>query len=214
MSRESVAITELNEAEMRLKNAQNEILKATGDLTKYSSDIIKLYGDTPIERLAGGIFGIVSGTFVDLTKNEDYFRALMNAGIDIATGVFFKSTPIGWVAGYIVGDTIKDLANSIYDWIANKTTNVPEITPNGYIRITMPNGEVYSRPIQDPILKKIYGEAKGGSLFGGTKDDVLFGENGNDEFYGSGEEFSERRDITELQNSRDFSEILRSRCSL
>ena len=76
---------------------------------------------------------------------------------------------------------------------------------NGFLQVTMDDGTIYARP----FLPNAHG-----SLFGDTKDDVIFGGNGNDEFYGSSEEFSERRDITELQNSRDFSEILRSRCSL
>ncbi|WP_276970105.1 hypothetical protein [Campylobacter hominis] len=74
---------------------------------------------------------------------------------------------------------------------------------------------IYTRPLSVQARKILnINIERNGSIFGGTKDDVLFGENSNDEFYGSGEEFSERRDITELQNSRDFSEILCSRRSL
>lgn len=74
---------------------------------------------------------------------------------------------------------------------------------------------IYTRPLSVQARKILnISIERNGSISGDTKDDVLFGENSNDEFYGSGEKFSERRDITELQNSRDFSEILRSRCSL
>ncbi|MCZ6167988.1 calcium-binding protein, partial [Campylobacter ureolyticus] len=52
-----------------------------------------------------------------------------------------------------------------------------EITDNGILQVTMPNGDVYARPL---INSGKY------SLFGDTKNDVLFGGNGNDMLIGHG----------------------------
>ena len=51
----------------------------------------------------------------------------------------------------------------------------------------MPNGETYERPIQNAILKRIYGNNNDKfSLFGDSKNDVLIGGNDKDIFIGHG----------------------------
>lgn len=77
-------------------------------------------------------------------------------------------------------DIRKNIQN-IIDKFTNSSSNLPEII-NGFVRITMPNGQVYMRPLQNPLLKALYGEAQG-LVSGGHKygeGDVLFGGNGND----------------------------------
>ena len=52
-----------------------------------------------------------------------------------------------------------------------------EITDNGVLQVTMPNGTIYARPFMPNAQ---------GSLFGNGKSDVLFGSNGNDMLIGHG----------------------------
>ncbi|CZE48293.1 calcium-binding protein [Campylobacter geochelonis] len=176
MSREIEAKRELDRAEMRLLISKNEILKPVDDLSKFGSYASQLLAQTENERMVGGIFGIISGNFINLTKSEDIVRTIINLGIDVVTGIIFKSTPIGMVLGYIVGETVKDFANNVYDWATNKTLDIPEVTSNGFIKVTMPDGEVYARPLTLDAR---------GLIIGGNGDDVLFGGNGNDTLQGN-----------------------------
>lgn len=56
-----------------------------------------------------------------------------------------------------------------------------EITDNGVLQVTMPNGEVYARPLIDTGAKfSLFGDSKSDVLFGGSGDDLLQGRNGDD----------------------------------
>ena len=56
-----------------------------------------------------------------------------------------------------------------------------EITDNGVLQVTMPNGEVYARPLIDTGSKfSLFGDSKDDVLFGGNGDDILQGRSGND----------------------------------
>ena len=71
---------------------------------------------------------------------------------------------------YLSGDDSSDIA---------KKLGVKDITiTNGYLKVTMPDGTVYARPLLDKY--------HGGLITGGSKDDVLFGGNGNDILQGNG----------------------------
>ena len=91
---------------------------------------------------------------------------------------------------YLFGNTklfdLKNYAQTWYDKLTNTSSELPDVR-NGVISITMPNGETYERPIQNEILKRIYGtDGNKFSLFGDSKSDVLFGGNGNDMLIGHG----------------------------
>jgi len=56
-----------------------------------------------------------------------------------------------------------------------------EITDNGVLQVTMPNGEVYARPLIDTGSEfSLFGDGKDDVLFGGSGDDLLQGRNGDD----------------------------------
>ena len=75
---------------------------------------------------------------------------------------------------------LKNHLSNFYDKLTNTSSELPDVR-NGVISITMPNGETYERPIQNEILKRIYGtDGNKFSLTGENKDDVLFGGSGDD----------------------------------
>ena len=81
---------------------------------------------------------------------------------------------------------LKNHLSNFYDKLTNTSSELPDVR-NGVISITMPNGETYERPIQNEILKRIYGtDGNKFSLTGENKSDVLFGGNGNDMLIGHG----------------------------
>ena len=60
-----------------------------------------------------------------------------------------------------------------------------EITDNGVLQVTMPNGEVYARPLIDTGSKfSLFGDSKSDVLFGGSGNDLLQGRSGDDLFLG------------------------------
>ena len=185
MSREIIANNELDKAEMRLKNSKNEILNISKSSSELGSYAIQLFEDTDFKKNIGGAFGIISGFIVDLTNHEDIKRAILNGSVDVVTGILFKTTPAGLVAGYFVGKALKNAVNDIYDWATNNTSDKPEVT-NGFVKVIMPNKTVYVRPVQDLALRKILkiSSEPQGSISGGNKNDVLFGGNGNDTLNG------------------------------
>lgn len=232
MSRESIAKVELDKAYQRLlENSKltDEMLEALKNFSlvgKEVSKIDEIFMETSnlfingkkIDPKAAKQLGMGFNVINDLANGKGLVRSSIGAGIDY--GLYRLSYAIPGVGEALL---VLDLLNlvdrvtfntgafdikgqilDIYDKLNTDDLSDIDLT-NGILKVTMPDGTVYARP----FLTNAHG-----SLFGDTKDDVLFGENSNDEFYGSGEKFSERRDITELQNSRDFSEILRSRCSL
>ena len=219
----------LDEAERKLlKNLSKaeliELINKSWNIVSNSSQyqLAKLGERVSDFKKAGGVatavIGVVSGVgnvVISNANDEDKIETLIGAGVDLIL------LGVGFIPGVgqamlvldltnLLGITDIDLRDKFQDWydrLGGTTNDLPdlEMLKKGILQITMHDGTVYARPFMPNAQ---------GSLFGNGKDDVLFGENSNDEFYGSGEEFSERRDITELQNSRDFSEILRSRCSL
>lgn len=173
MSREIIANNELDKAEMRLKNSKNEILNISKSSSELGSYAIQLFEDTDFKKNIGGAFGIISGFIVDLTNHEDIKRAILNGSVDVVTGILFKTTPAGLVAGYFVGKALKNAVNDIYDWATNNISDKPEVT-NGFVKVIMPNKTVYVRPVQDLALRKILkiSSEPQGSISGGNKNDV------------------------------------------
>ena len=145
-------------------------------------------------------------------NGEDTVEKIIDMGANVALSIW-NLTPTGKIVNFanflvseLTGYDLTTPLKNIYKNLIGENVDLKNtrITPDGFLE-TVVDGVVYARPFMPNAQ---------GSLFGNGKDDVLFGGNGNDEFYGSSKEFSERRDIIKLQNSRDFSEILRSRRSL
>ena len=144
---------------------------------------------------AGG--AVVSA--VDEYHQNGFGRAAVGFGADVAVyGAGYYGARLIPVVGeillaldvlnladeYFFGNTklfdLKNYAQTWYDKLTNTSSELPDVR-NGVISITMPNGETYERPIQNEILKRIYGtDGNKFSLFGDSKSDVLFGGSGDD----------------------------------
>ncbi|WP_050335801.1 calcium-binding protein [Campylobacter ureolyticus] len=62
-----------------------------------------------------------------------------------------------------------------------------EITSEGFLKVTVSDGTVYSRPASKELRKLfLISDEPQGSIFGGNKNDVLFGGDGNDYFNSRG----------------------------
>ena len=152
-------------------------------------------------RKSFAIGGAVSSAIDEYYKNG---KGRASVGVMADTAMYYASTRLTPIVGeillaldilnladeYLFGNTklfdLKNHALNFYDKLTNTTSDLPTVR-NGVISITMPNGETYERPIQNAILKRIYGNNNGKfSLFGDSKNDVLFGGNGNDMLIGHG----------------------------
>jgi len=76
------------------------------------------------------------------------------------------------------GFDLRDKAQKLYDKITNTTADLPDsdALKKGILKITMPDGTVYARPLTDNMSINL--------ITGGIKSDVLFGGNGNDTIQG------------------------------
>lgn len=152
-------------------------------------------------RKSFAIGGTVSSAIDEYYKNG---KGRAGVGVMADTAMYYASTRLTPIVGeillaldilnladeYLFGNTklfdLKNYAQTWYDKLTNTSSELPDVR-NGVISITMPNGETYERPIQNEILKRIYGtDGNKFSLFGDSKSDVLFGGNGNDMLIGHG----------------------------
>lgn len=112
-------------------------------------------------------------------------KKLATRAIPIVGQVMLALDALNLIDKYFFKDSklfdLKNHLTNFYNKLANTTSDLP-IVRNGVISITMPNGEVYERLIQNAILKRIYAPNNGDkfSLFGDSKADVLFGGSGDD----------------------------------
>ena len=146
-------------------------------------------------RKSFAIGGAVSSAIDEYYKNG---KGRASVGVMADTAMYYASTRLTPIVGeillaldilnladeYLFGNTklfdLKNHLSNFYDKLTNTSSELPDVR-NGVISITMPNGETYERPIQNEILKRIYGtDGNKFSLFGDSKSDVLFGSNGND----------------------------------
>ncbi|GKH61412.1 hypothetical protein CE91St25_17480 [Campylobacter ureolyticus] len=207
----SRANIELSKAEIRLKNTlglSDEILKYFSDILKsgelakeiqqkIDSDILTQTEINGLKRIAKSLS--IAGTLVDFSSNY-YHKGINSAAIGLMTDfgtvfIFKKFTLIfdglNLIDKYFLGDNkwfdVKNHVQNFYHKLMNTTSDLPDESAlkQGYIKVTMPNGEVYARPIQDTVLKKFFPKPQG-SIFGGNKNDVLFGGDGNDYFNSRG----------------------------
>lgn len=141
-----------------------------------------------------GIYGAGANFVADLLSKQDPKRAFVGLGVDgmllLAPKIVTGSNPVFLVLN--VADLIDKMtlnsgafdlrakAQKLYDKITNTSSDLPDMDAlrNGILKITMPNGDIYARPLEDTGKLRV--------LSGGTKSDVLFGGSGNDILTGQG----------------------------
>ena len=146
-------------------------------------------GDIFILKIKAGVFGVITAAGnakLSELKGEDSVEKLIGLGVDIGMAIW-SVTPTGFVANTVnyaasmAGYDLSQFFKDAYGKISGNGFDDVIITDNGFIRATMSDGTVYSRPASDELIKLFHlAISKGGSLFGDGKDDVLFGSNGND----------------------------------
>lgn len=76
---------------------------------------------------------------------------------------------------------LRDKAQKLYDRITNTRLIYLIRMPS---KITMPNGDVYARPLVNITENILIGDKKNDVLFGGNGNDIFVGHGGNDIFIG------------------------------
>ena len=152
-------------------------------------------GDIFILKIKAGVFGVITAAGnakLSELKGEDSVEKLIGLGVDIGMAIW-SVTPTGFVANTVnyaasmAGYDLSQFFKDAYGKISGNGFDDVIITDNGFIRATMSDGTVYSRPASDELIKLFHlAISKGGSLFGDGKSDVLFGGKGNDMLIGHG----------------------------
>ena len=187
--------------ELILEAVKNGI-KLEGILTSVKTQTLtseqrRLYGNA----LKGSSIG--ANAITNLVNGEDTISVMtgstINIGLDFgleagAKKISAKFAPlVGWFSvGVDIGNFINQLTggeqldigrliNNKLDELRGVTNDLPEILPNGIMRLTMHDGTVYERPLVDIAGNYLLtGENKDDVLFGGSGDDLLQGRNGDD----------------------------------
>ena len=187
--------------ELILEAVKNGI-KLEGILTSVKTQTLtseqrKLYGNV----LKGSSIG--ANAITNLVNGEDTISVMtgstINIGLDFgleagAKKISAKFAPlVGWFSvGVDIGNFINQLTggeqldigrliNNKLDELCGVTNDLPEILPNGIMRLTMHDGTVYERPLVDIAGSYLLtGENKDDVLFGGSGDDMLNGHAGSD----------------------------------
>jgi calcium binding hemolysin protein, putative len=203
MSQEAVAKRELDAAERKKENEISKLSEAQlkqvrlawNDLsTTISSNYTKFSGT---KAGTGYIFVVTSlgNVLIDSTNQESAGRQIAGLfGDGIVVVAAFALNRINPVTGLTVQILNDALARN--DWDASSFMKFlydkafPEdnvvITPNGFLRVTKPDGTVYSRPASKKLLSLFNYKYDGGMLTGGAKSDVLFGGSHKDILIGHG----------------------------
>jgi Ca2+-binding RTX toxin-like protein len=160
----------------------------------------KKYGDRiKVPHDVGNKFGTAVEAALDISKGKNLNTTLIGliasetAGKALKIGlIMFKLSPQGFLTSLVIdigigiaGDKISEVVKNAYDRLMNNNNDLPEITPNGFLKVTMPDGTVYARPLSKELrlAHEIIGEPQG-PISGGNKNDVLFGGSGNDTLQG------------------------------
>ena len=145
---------------------------------------------------------VMSGAFDYSPEGIDYLikkfgsktaQKIATRAIPVVGQAMLALDALNLIDEYLFDDSklfdLKNHLSNFYDKLTNTSSDLPEVR-NGVISITMPNGEVYERPIQNEILKRIYsyngntyslfGDGKSDVLIGGDNKDILIGHGGSD----------------------------------
>ena len=183
------ATVKLNEAEKRYLN-DNKNLDDLRKIWGTNSELFQSYYDDFMRKPSGTIFTFIITSagyvLIDSTKQEDGFKQLQGLvadGVMTAISFVLKNTPAGravevvnWAMSLADAD-VSSLAKKYYDKVLGFDFDKISVTSDGFLKVVMDDGTVYSRP----FLPNAHG-----NLFGGNKDDVLFGGNGKDTLMGLG----------------------------
>lgn len=194
MSRESVAKYELDKAENKLKKRMNsEMQNALDDLRKKTGitfDIADMFIKSKVGKIILFVENGVIKHKVDAEKGESAIKQIIGLVADAAlsTTLFvLTKNPYGFFVSAALNIAELDPSTGykkLYDYLF-EDNDLPEITPNGFLKVTMPDGTVYARPLSKELrlAHEIIGEPQG-PISGGNKNDVLFGGSGNDTLQG------------------------------
>ena len=133
-----------------------------------------LINDTQGKNIGNVMVGIISSE-------------LVGKGFDKIAFALFKTTPAGIIFSGIITLTgtdefIVNQAKNLWDRLWNTSNDLPDedALKKGILKITMPDGTVYARPLVDFGGVRLSGENKSDVLFGGNGNDMLIGHGGAD----------------------------------
>ena len=160
---------------------------------KYFQD--KYGGKVNIPKDVAGKFGIAMDALINDTQGKNIGNVmvgiisseLVGKGFDKIAFALFKTTPAGIIFSGIITLTgtdefIVNQAKNLWDRLWNTSNDLPDedALKKGILKITMPDGTVYARPLVDFGGVRLSGENKSDVLFGGNGNDMLIGHGGAD----------------------------------
>ena len=160
---------------------------------KYFQD--KYGGKVNIPKDVAGKFGIAMDALINDTQGKNIGNVmvgiisseLVGKGFDKIAFALFKTTPAGIIFSGIITLTgtdefIVNQAKNLWDRLWNTSNDLPDedALKKGILKITMPDGTVYARPLVDFGGVRLSGENKSDVLFGGSGNDMLIGHGGAD----------------------------------
>ena len=205
MNVEAVAKAELNKAERKYeyelsKLSQEQIEKMRHAWNSFGAGMSinpRYKNFTGTKKGVGCIYVVTSlgNVLIDTENGESagkQIAGLLGDGAVVIASFVFRATIVGTAitilndfASYLGdGYDISSLLKRLYDWAFPEDDVV--ITPNGFLRVTKPDGTVYMRPASEKLLSLFGYKYDVGMLSGGTKSDVLFGGSHKDILIGHG----------------------------
>ncbi|PSM52688.1 hypothetical protein CBLAS_0802 [Campylobacter blaseri] len=176
------------------KKAKLEIGKATGTMSEEAQDKL----EEKINKIGKAV--ILVDIIDQLDSGQSLGRVTVGALADGLTGflsakklipgvgqVLFTIDVINLVSELTGHDALIDIKGWFqkkYDEIKNTSSELPDLDAlsKGILKITMPNGDVYSRPLAESFSGTIKGGQNSSNdvLFGGSGDDYFISGRGND----------------------------------
>ena len=204
LSQEIKAQRELDKAYERLLQNADWVREWIEDLAINAADIGEIhvnssYGDSPIKRQDMRNLGLISSLtniINDATSGKNKGSITIGAIVDVTILQLTKITPLGPIFFFVdlvdLGNklaggegffNLREKAQNLYNRLIGTSDDLPDLDAlkKGILQITMPNGEVYARPLIDTGAKfSLFGDGKDDVLFGGSGNDILQGRSGDD----------------------------------